>query len=331
MADFAQPIAIFLTFLVAVMTQYLSVTKEVTTEEDNGLKKRKKLTIWGKVLLPIMSISALISFVLHFEDAEKKQNAIDDNQKFVELTKDSLAELVTASNLITGDQLPRIEKTCSEIDKKVVSFKQLVEREFSLLNSVLNDRFGKCAQHNAPTQEIDDLKREISDLRQKEGERLTEYNEKKRVLESTFYDYTLTLTSLNVSRCVNPKADGYYWDVDVGSSNISAREPANKIPADSNDLIAFNDAVFSVKDVASPSAQFAVNGYVREMVGRSLIRRYYQYRYSGAFSSIINYEKSDDTPQNIDITFSANNQTIEKSDCVFTIVGTLGRTTRIAE
>jgi hypothetical protein len=181
-----------------------------------------------------------------------------------------------------------------------------------------------CLSSNKDNSDIEKIRNEIDELKTEKQNAVIKQLEETNKLESTIFDYTISLNSLDVSQCLNDKQVKYYWDIKVGTERLTLLQPGSSESEESG-LVPFESATLDVNDVRSSNTPMVISGYVREMTGRSLFRRYYQYRYPGAFSEVIQYKDKLDGTEKIEITFDANN-TNEGSKCVFTILGSLSRT-----
>ena len=308
-------ITLSITLFSGLLTQYFSVWREL--KGSNGMVE-KELTVVGKSLIVITLLLLSLSIKLHFERKSKEESEKLDNKTYQTIIKERLRKAISERTEL-ATQITSTSQTCAETQNTLADFGDTVLSQLKTLNT----NFGTLAESckaGVKLETDDRLNQKIA------AQRNALVASKAKVIVPLKYQYTLTLSSLDISGCSAQQSDTkYYWDLDVGIEELSSLTPKYAREA-KNDLVAIALKKPYEEISFSPNAEFSFSGYIRELTGRSLIRRFYQYRYKGFFNQSKTYQPNVDATMPIELKIDARGKESGKP-CEFVVTGKLARKT----
>ncbi|WP_440053830.1 hypothetical protein ACSLBF_13155 [Pseudoalteromonas sp. T1lg65] len=285
-------LGIGITLILGFLTQFFPITKDVT--DGNG-ETKKKVTLWGVSVIPLMVISTVLAVLAHMDgEKEKEKNKAEAKQR-----EEDLQQLISNN----GNQYKKhLEEKLSATESNIAVIERNTNDVLQRL-IVMSDEITKIT--NLPStadknQHNDEALKILAEEARKNKALLEQL--KRSTNNPAKYSYTAVYTEFDMSKCQNPKKKGVYWELAINGITLSEVEPkaAETTLTSNNGSDKFKIAQktpFEIKAINSPSYQFLFSGYIREYTGRSFFKGYYQYRYSGTFSQIVHFEIPDKSNQ----------------------------------
>lgn len=297
------------TFLLTFITGLVStfgIHKKTIKNEDGTT--RITVTKWGYAFISITLISFIVSvYIAGSVDDVNDDDKIKDLEKELELAREQVEKLVGKNNTMPTSST---SQSYSQTLNSQTPWNKLDEilQEIHELKKHWPSSTQKESSLNLPTDSGSGIQdKEISDESVTSIEDLVQFK------------YEITLNEIDVTQCPNSNVEGYYWDIKVGTETLAYTPPNKSIKSTNEGVVKIAHPPVTINNVESPSPEFSISGYIREMTGRSWIRRYYQYRYSGVFSKIVKY-----TDGKISIAIDARGDE-NGSECVLILGGNIER------